>query len=72
MRPLGGRLCRSATLAFALAIGLVPALSSIRSVSAADLLVGGAAIIADANGDNVRLRDESSLSGEIIDEFPEG
>ncbi|CAN5699894.1 hypothetical protein BH09CHL1_BH09CHL1_15440 [soil metagenome] len=72
MRPLGVRLRRSATLAFALAIGLVPALSSIRSVEAADLLVGGAAIIADANGDNVRLRDEGSVSGEIIDEFPEG
>lgn len=72
MRPLGGRLRRLPFLAFALALGLAPALSEVQAVSADELLVGGAAIIADANGDNVRLRDEPSLSGEIIDEFPEG
>jgi uncharacterized protein YgiM (DUF1202 family) len=72
MRPPGGRLRRPASLAVALAIGLVPAFSLFQPASAADLLVGGAAIIADANGDNVRLRDEATLSGEIIDEFPEG
>ena len=72
MRPPGGRLRRLPLLAFALAIGLAPALSEVHTVLADDLLIGGAAIIADANGDNVRLRDEPSLSGEIIDELPEG
>jgi uncharacterized protein YgiM (DUF1202 family) len=72
MRPPGGRLRRPASFVLALVFALAPALSLIQPVSAADLLIGGAAIIADANGDNVRLRDEGSLSGEIIDEFPEG
>jgi cell wall-associated NlpC family hydrolase len=37
-----------------------------------DLIIGGVAVIAYANGDQVRLRDDKSYDGDIIDEFPEG
>jgi uncharacterized protein YraI len=36
------------------------------------LAIGGTAVIAYANGDDVRLRDAPSYSGGIIDLFPEG
>src|SRR5215212_7832600 len=44
--------------------------SSVRA--ATDLEIGGTAVIAEAQGDHVRLRDAPGLDGEIIDTFPEG
>jgi cell wall-associated NlpC family hydrolase len=44
-----------------------------RAVNAdTDLNVGGVAVIAYANGDSVRLRDDMSLDGGVIAEYPEG
>jgi len=40
--------------------------------AATDLEIGGMAVIAEAQGDHVRLRDAPGLDGEIIDTFPEG
>ena len=40
--------------------------------AATDLEIGGTAVIAEAQGDHVRLRDAPGLDGEIIDTFPEG
>jgi hypothetical protein len=40
--------------------------------AATDLPIGGTAVIADADGDPVRLRDLPGLSGTIIGRFPEG
>jgi hypothetical protein len=37
-----------------------------------NLVIGGTAEIAYANGDNVRLRDAPGLDGEIITSIPEG
>jgi cell wall-associated NlpC family hydrolase len=52
---------------------VVSALSIPQSANAdTDLNVGGTAVIAYANGDSVRLRDDMSLDGNIIDEFAEG
>jgi uncharacterized protein YraI len=37
-----------------------------------DLVIGGTAVVAYANGDNVRLRDAPGLNGDVITSFPEG
>ena len=56
----------------ALLLGLSPFFAHLPAASAADLLIGGAAIITDANGDPVNLRAEASLSGKVLDQVPEG
>ncbi len=45
---------------------------SVSTLAATDLDVGGQAVIADAQGDPVRLRDAPGYDGEIITRFPEG
>lgn len=57
----------------ALIAGLVTGQFHARSTNAAtDLEAGQSAVIADAQGDPVRLRDEPGLDGAVIDQFPEG
>jgi uncharacterized protein YraI len=43
-----------------------------QAISATNLDVGGSAVIVDANGDDVRLRDKPGFHGDVIDLFPEG
>jgi uncharacterized protein YgiM (DUF1202 family) len=62
---------RLLAVGLALLLGLAPFVSNVQGISAADLLIGGAAIITDANGDPVNLRDEASLSGDVLDRVPE-
>lgn len=72
LRPGAGR-ARSILSVFAGTTLVVSALSIPQSVNAdTDLNVGGVAVIAYANGDQVRLRDDKSYDGNVIDEFPEG
>lgn len=72
LRPGAGR-ARSVISVFAATTLVVSALSIPQSASAdTDLNIGGVAVIAYANGDSVRLRDDKSYDGNIIDEFPEG
>lgn len=53
-------------------LALAPALAAVRPVAAADLLIGGAAQIVDADGDPVNLRDSASLDAGILAAVPEG
>ncbi|MGH2551493.1 MAG: SH3 domain-containing protein, partial [Thermomicrobiales bacterium] len=72
LRPGAGR-ARSVISIFAATTLVVSALSIPQSANAdTDLNVGGTAVIAYANGDSVRLRDNMSLDGNVIDEFAEG
>ncbi|MDQ3043882.1 MAG: SH3 domain-containing protein [Chloroflexota bacterium] len=57
------------TLAALLALS---ALAPIATSAATDLILGEPAVISDANGDAVRLRDAPSASGDILRELPEG
>lgn len=72
LRPGAGR-ARSVLSIFAGSTLVATALSIPQSANAdTDLIIGGVAVIAYANGDQVRLRDDKSYDGDIIDEFPEG
>ena len=72
LRPGAGR-ARSILSVFAGTTLVVSALSIPQSANAdTDLIIGGVAVIAYANGDQVRLRDDKSYDGDVIDEFPEG
>ena len=53
-------------------LAIVPTLGGVSSASAADLLIGGAAQIVDADGDPVHLRETASLSATILESVPEG
>ncbi len=70
----GTRLPNRAAFRTALVLAfLLSALFSTRTVHAdTGLTIGGTAVIAYANGDDVRLRDAPSYSGGVIDLFPEG
>jgi len=63
------RLCRVA-LILAIGMGLVPAAASARA--ALDLAAGTDAVIADANGDPVRLRQGPGTAAAIIGAYAEG
>ena len=64
---------RRLTIPICIAIlALAPALATVRSVAAADLLIGGAAQIVDADGDPVNLRESASINADILGAVPEG
>ncbi len=56
----------------AIGLLLVPAFSPLAARADTDLNLGGQAVIAHANGDQVRLRSSPSLSGDTLGTFGEG
>jgi uncharacterized protein YraI len=63
---------RSLALALALCFALIPFVSTTPSAQAAKPLVGGMAVIANANGDRVNLRKAAGTDGKVIGRLPEG
>jgi uncharacterized protein YraI len=53
-------------------IAFAPLLVPLSARGATDLDVGGEAVIADANGDPVRLREAPGVDADVITQFPEG
>lgn len=67
------RAARGPVVAFVvLLVGFSSLLESVSVLAATDLDVGGQAVIADADGDPVRLRESPGYDGAIITLFPEG
>ena len=51
---------------------IVPIAREFDVKAASDLTIGGEAVVADAQGDNVNLRDQPSYAGNVLTSVPEG
>jgi uncharacterized protein YgiM (DUF1202 family) len=72
MTALPYRRSRIVGLLALLLVSIIPIAHEYNASAATDLTIGGAAVVADAQGDNVNLRDQPSYGGAVLTTVPEG
>jgi uncharacterized protein YgiM (DUF1202 family) len=72
MTALPYRRSRIVGLLALLLVMVVPIAHRFDAEAATDLTIGGDAVVADAQGDNVNLRDQPSYGGNVLTTVPEG
>jgi uncharacterized protein YgiM (DUF1202 family) len=72
MTALPYRRSRIVGLLALLLVMAIPIANRIDARAATDLPIGGEAVVADAQGDNVNMRDQPSYAGTVLTSVPEG